>query len=443
MSDAPDRLTSPPGSTTRRQFLRVAGAAGLASASWPGRLAWGATTAPTDATAVAPATPHDDADWERIAALYDHDAGIANLEGGFFGAMPRPVREAFHAHVDRSNGSYFARREYPAIAATVRARVAAFVGVKPSELVLARNATEALQALIGQYRHVGAGDTVLYADLDYPAMQQAMDALALARGATVARLDFPEPATTQGILDAYDAALRAHPRTRLVLVTHANNKTGLLHPVPEIIALARQRGAECIVDAAHSFGQVPLSVDALGADFVGLNLHKWVGAPVGIAAMVIREARLEAIAPAHGDPTPLARIDGRLHTGTTNFAVTMTVPDALDFQDSIGLPQKAARLRALRDRWVGPAREIPGVEILTPDDPALVGAITGFRLRGHTSREATGALVRRLHDEFGVFTIARNGVARGDCIRVTPTLANLPADCDRLVDALRRIAASS
>jgi selenocysteine lyase/cysteine desulfurase len=102
---------------------------------------------------------------------------------------------------------------------------------------------------------------------------------------------------------------------------------------------------------------------------------------------------------------------------------------------------KAARVRYLRDRWVRAARDIGGVDILTPDDPELVGAITSFRLHGRGSREANQAVVRTLHDEFRLFTVARNGIARGDCVRVTPALYNRLADVDALVAALRIIAA--
>jgi selenocysteine lyase/cysteine desulfurase len=183
-----------------------------------------------------------------------------------------------------------------------------------------------------------------------------------------------------------------------------------------------------------------LSLPELGVDFVGLNLHKWIGAPVGAGVMYIREQRLDAIDRAHGDDGPLNRIDSRIHTGTSDFATVMTIPDALDFQQSIGFENKAARLRYLRDRWAVPARTIPGVNVLTPDDPGLVGAITGFRLHGRGSREANQAVARTLLEEFGLFTVWRNGLAKGDCVRVTPALYNAPADADRLVVALRGLA---
>ena len=435
----------------RRDFVKQAAAVGAAVAGLGAPLK--AASTPIAAESIGLGEPlsvaldqaaQDEGYWTKVAAQYAVTDAVINLEAGYFGIMAAPVLAAHHRHVDRVNreSSYFARRAYVPLVREARDAVAQFVGAKPTEIVLSRGATEALQALITQYRGVKAGDTVMYADLDYNAMQWAMNALAASRGATVAKLAIPEPASRENILAAYTQALDAHPRTKLLLLTHCNNKTGLIIPVKEIAALAKARGADVVVDAAHSFGQVPLSMDTLGADFVGLNLHKWIGAPVGAGAMYIREGRLDAIDRMHADEAaPLSRIESRLHTGTTNFATVMTIPDAIAFQQSIGIPQKAARLRYLRDRWVHAVRDVPGVQILTPEDPALVGAITGFRLHGRGTREANETIARTLHEEFGIFTFQRTGLANGDCVRVTPTLFNSPAQLDKLAAALRTMAA--
>lgn len=439
--------------STRRDFLRR-GAVATAALALPS--AGSAALLPTAPPARVERRPlpdaplgtplvvaQDEAYWREVAAQYAVTDAVTNLEAGFFGMMPAPVLAAYHRHIDRVNreSSYFARRSYPALAQASRARAAAALGVDVGELAFSRNATEALQTLIGQYNRVRNGDVVMYADLDYPAMQMAMNALAARQGATVATLEIPEPASHAGILEAYERAFAAHPRTRLLLLTHANNKTGLLHPVKAIVELAKARGIDCVVDAAHSFGQVPLALPDFGAAFVGVNLHKWVGAPVGVGALYIRRDALDRIDRAHGDDGPLDRIDSRIHTGTTDFAAVMSVPDALDFQDRIGVPRKAARLRYLRDRWAEPARAIPGVDILTPNDPALVGAITSFRLNGNGDRAFNAQLSRTLTEEFGIFTVARSGLAKGDCVRVTPALYSTPTDADRLVAALRTLAA--
>lgn len=436
--------------TTRRDFLRRAALASAATLAVPApaptrdraldRALWRATPAPPAGTPAQVA--QDEVYWREIARQYEVTDRITNMEAGYFGMMAAPVLAAYHRNVDRVNreSSFFARRAFPDIAAAARSRAAAALGVAPDEIAFARNATEALQTLIAQYNRVQAGDTLMYADLDYPAMQDAMGALAARRSATVATLDMPEPATLDGILEAYTRAFDAHPRTRLLLLTHVNNKSGLIHPVRAIADLARARGIDTIVDAAHSFGHVPLALPDLGSPFIGVNLHKWVGCPVGVALLYIKRDRLSAIDRAHGDQGPLDRIDSRIHTGTTDFAAIMCVPDALDFQDTIGVARKAARVRYLRDRWVEPARAIAGVEILTPDDPALVGALTSFRIKGNGDRAANAALSRTLADEFGIFTVARSGLARGDCIRVTPALYNTPADGAKLVAALRVLA---
>ena len=439
---------------TRRSFLKDAALLSAAS------LSASALTAPPAAARTASSAPgpfapldvppgspddvaRDEAFWKRVAARYRVEGNVTNLEAGYFGMMSRPVLEAYHRHIDVANrgSSFFSRREYPAMLQQVRQRVATFVGAKPTELLLSRGATEALQALITQYNRVKAGDTVMYADLDYGAMQFAMNALAQRCGATVARLEIPEPASRDNVLAAYAAALEANPRTRLLLLTHCNNKTGLIIPVKEIAEMARRRNADVVVDAAHSFGQVPLSLSDMGCDFVGLNLHKWMGAPVGAGAMYIREGRLDAIDRAFGDETAIASIDGRLHTGTTNFAIALTIPDALDFQATIGVENKSARLRYLRDRWAKAVRNTPGVDVLTPDDPAMVGALTSFRLHGRTTRDANQAITKALLDEFQLFTFWRTGLAKGDCVRVTPALYNSVADADKLAAAIKTIVA--
>lgn len=434
--------------STRREFLIAAGTAGIAAGTMRTPRVGAVPLPAGDEALPIPSGPpqqvaHDERYWRRIAARYRVPRRPINLEAGYYGIMAAPVLDAFRRNVDLANegGAVFARREYPQYMQVARERTAAFVGARPSEIAFTRNATESLQTLIGQYRRLQPGDVVMYADLDYASMQLAMNALARRNGAHVVRVDLPEPASRAGFIDAYQRALEANPRVRLLLLTHTNNKTGLIHPVREIIEIARARNVDTIVDAAHSFGHVPLTVDDLQADFVGFNLHKWIGAPVGLGALFIRESSLDAIGNAHGDETTEDRIDGRVHTGTTNFAVTMTIPAAFDFQEAIGIPQKAARLRYLRDRWVHAVREVPGVDVLTPEEPGMACALTSFRLHGRGSREANLATARTLLEEFDIFTVQRTGIAHGDCIRVTPALHNLPADLDRFADALRTLAA--
>lgn len=385
-----------------------------------------------------------DSYWDQIAALYDRPDGITQLEHGNWGTMARPVRDAYFRQLDRVNRdtSFYARRTMGRDLQYAHHAVAKLLGVESDEVVLTRNATEALRTLIVGYKRLKPGDAVLYADHDYDAMQHCMEALREMRGVEVIRIALPYPATHQGLIDAYAAALEANPRVRLILLTHLGHRSGLVLPVAEISALAQMRGADVIVDAAHSLGQLDFKLPELGADFIGVNLHKWIGAPLGVGAMVVRNGRHTDIArdPA-SDPNRDKGISALMHTGTVDFAAVLALPDAIAFQNNIGGAERAARLRALRNRWTSQLSNFSRVELLTPNDSRLHGAITSFRLRNSDAANLHEQFAARLLDEFGVFTVVRSGLSGGTCIRVTPSLANRMADCDRFVDAVRAILA--
>lgn len=385
----------------------------------------------------------DETYWQRVAAHYRVTEKVINLEAGYWGIMPTPVAGEYLRHIERVNreSSYYARRSYAADLDAVRRRVAAFLGVDRDEIAFTRSATESLQCLIAGYNRLKPGDAVLYADLDYPAMQNVMGWLAERRGVKVVRIALPEPATHDNVMAAYTAALEQSPAIRLVLLTQVSNKTGLVIPVAQLTALARSRGADTIVDAAHGPGQIDMTIPDLASDFVGFNLHKWIGAPLGVGAFYIRKERLQDVDRMMGDEqSPADSILSRVHTGTTNFAAFLTVPAALDFHAAVGARHKAARLRYLRDRWVTAVRGVSNIQVLTPDDPRMSAGITAFRLRGRTSAADNNAIVDTLLTQYGIFTRRSPGVEGGDCVRVTPALYSRTADVDRLAHALREIA---
>ncbi|MET8141534.1 aminotransferase class V-fold PLP-dependent enzyme [Sphaerisporangium sp. NPDC005288] len=384
----------------------------------------------------------DEAFWGGVAAQFRVSTEFVNLENGYYGIMPEPVRLAYHRNVDLLNerNSHLLRTAYKAQADQVRQRVAQAVGAAPEEIALTRGGTEALQNLIAGYNRLRPGDAVMYADLDYHSAQYAMNWLADRRGVRVERIVIPEPATRGAVLDAYERALSERPKVRLLLLSHMNNRTGLVVPVREICGMARRRGIDVIVDAAHSFGQLEFTVDDLDADFAVFSLHKWMGAPLGSGFMYVRGHRLADIDLAFADETyPAGDLRSRVHSGTMDVAPILTVGAALDFHDALGGANKQARLRYLRDRWVRQVRDIPDMQILTPDEPGMYGAITAFRLAGRTRAGDNTAIADHLMSRHRIFTVQRGGVTAGACVRVTPALFTTPGHLDRLAAALHRL----
>lgn len=377
---------------------------------------------------------------------YDLTSAVHNLEAGYWSPMPRVVAEEFarhHAMVNHDN-SLFGRGVLPAPnnlnfhAKAAQAAIARQVGCAPEEIAITRSGSDALQMLIANYKPLAPGDGIICCDLDYDSTLAAMRWLESRRGAHLVKFAMPEPATTANILAAYDKVLKETPRAKLLLLTQISNRTGLVTPVREIVAMARARGVDTIVDIAHGVACLDFQLDDLGADFCGWSVHKWTSAPLGTGAMYIRKSRLADIDTAFGNifPDP-GDINARVPEGTINFANLLTIPKAVEFHFAVGAAAKERHMRALRDRWVNAVRDLPNVEIMVPDDPARYCAITSFRLKGMDTDEKARAVQTRLLERHKVLTIWRTGVAKGPVIRVTPGFYSRPENVDALAAALR------
>ncbi|MCV9940568.1 aminotransferase class V-fold PLP-dependent enzyme [Boseaceae bacterium BT-24-1] len=417
---------------SRRTLLAALGTAAFAVAAAPA-LARSLPALPTSGLGT------DTGYWDSVRRLYSVTPDMVNLENGYWGIMAEPVKAEYKRLTDFVNfeNTVYARTKIGQDLDDVRTPVAGFLGVAREEIALTRGATEALQTLIAGYNKLKPGDGVLYADLDYDSMQYAMNWLKGRRGVEVAKFDIPEPATKANVLAAYEAALKANPKTKLLLLTHISHRTGLMMPVKELAAMAKARGIDVILDAAHSWGQVDFKAKDLGVDFIGFNLHKWIGAPLGVGVMYIARDRLADIDTHYGDEDFKADdVRSRIHTGTPNFAAQLAVPAALALHQEVGPQAKEARYRHLRNYWVARARELKGVEIQTPDDPEMVAGITSFALTGKRSAADCNAVVAALRDQHKVMTVRRGGVAKGNTIRISPAPYLTEADLDRFIAAL-------
>ncbi|WP_339540164.1 aminotransferase class V-fold PLP-dependent enzyme [Pseudomonas sp. RA_5y_Pfl1_P24] len=378
--------------------------------------------------------------WLAIAQRYALEPGPINLENGYFGHMSQAVQTQYLEHVafiNRSNSLYVRQTFETGENVEIRRQLAGLMDVDPASVAFTRNATEALQSLIRNYNRLQPGDQVLISDLEYDTVKGAMRWLAGYRGVEVIELSHTHPASFDSLVHTYREAFVMYPRLKMMALTHVTHRTGLVMPVAAIAQAAREHEIDVILDGAHALGQIEFSLAELGIQFAGFNLHKWIGAPLTVGFLYIAPERLGDIDTDMGEfHYPATDVRARTSYSTPNFPALMTLPLVFEEHRELGgSAAKGARVNYLRDRWVSQVRALPGIEVLTPDDPRLYCGITAFKFVGRDQQ----VMVDRLLKDYDLFTTTRTGAAFGTCIRVTPGLLTSSADINVLVQAITQL----
>ncbi|EJM31545.1 aminotransferase class V-fold PLP-dependent enzyme [Pseudomonas sp. GM25] len=383
----------------------------------------------------------DEAFWQTFADRYDRHPGPVNLENGYFGRMSRTVVEEYQRNIElinNSNSIYVRQRFEQHDSLDIRAQLAELIGVRAQSVAFTHNATAGLQSLIRNYNRLQPGDQVLICDLEYDTVKGAMRWLAKHRGVEVIEIEHAHPATFDSLLATYREAFIRYPKLKLMALTHVTHRTGLVMPVQAIAALAKEHGVDIILDGAHALGQIEFDLEALGIAFAGYNLHKWIGSPLTLGFLYIAPQRLADIDPDMGEMHFSAGdIRSRTPYSTPNIPALMTLPLVFEEHRSLGgAAAKGARVNYLRNLWVSAVRNLPGIEVTTPDDPRLYCGITSMRFTRHADQQA---MVERLLNDHNLFTVVRNGAACGPCIRITPSLTTTAAEIQLLIQALNEL----
>ena len=378
---------------------------------------------------------NDEKYWKRIASkYYIASKDYTNLENGYYGIQPKPVLQAFQKNISYVNaeGARFARKVFPDRIVEIKKELAAFLDVSDEEIIITRNATEALNIAIQGYPF-RPGDEVLIAQLDYFSMIETFRMLEKKGQLKVNAFDLPLlPASEDEIIEQYRQ--RITEKTKMILLTQVSNINGLIVPVAKIAALAREKGIDTITDSAHALGHLKFSLPALNSDFVGMNLHKWIGNPIGAGVLYIKKERIKEMNVLFGDVnTAEDNINKLAHFGTTSFAVLMTIPDSLAFHRLLGVEKISQRLHYLKSVWVNELEKQSAVEMVSPKNMSC--AIASFRIKDKKVSDIADYLFK-VHK---ILTVNRS-LGKEGCVRVTPSVYTSADDVMKLVTAIKTYA---
>ncbi|MEA3188858.1 MAG: cysteine desulfurase [Chthoniobacter sp.] len=253
-------------------------------------------------------------------------------------------------HFGNPSSIHAAGRETRAAIDDARDRLAKVLHAKPHEIIFTSGGTEADNlAVIGLARaRAGLGRHLITAGTEHHAVLHAFEHLQKNEGFRMTWL----PVDANGQIDVDFLKNELASDTVLVSIMSANNETGTIQPLEEIVALCRERGVLFHSDMVQSFGKTALDAEASGADALAIAAHKFYG-PKGAGVLYLRAG------------VPIQRIqfggshENERRPGTENVAaiVGMAVAAEIAMRD---MEAEQARQRVLRDElWEGVRAAFP------------------------------------------------------------------------------------
>ena len=291
------------------------------------------------------------------------------------------------AHANPS-GSYVAAKRARAAIDHARGQVASLIGAEPEEIVFTGCGTESVNTALRSLDALCGPGAAVVSAIEHSAVLRCVENLS--------RETRRVPVDHGGRLEmaAFETALDG---AAFVSIMAANNETGVIQPLREVVEMAAARGLPVHTDAIQAGGKMPLDVKALGVDLLSLSAHKFHG-PTGVGVLYVRRGlKFEPLLRGGGQ-------EGGRRSGTENTAGIVGMGAAADIA-AAGVP---VHLAAARDAF----------------EQAVLTSLSGVKINGdHAHRlpntchlsfdlcDAAGLLI--LLDEAGVACSAGSACMTG------------------------------
>ncbi len=339
------------------------------------------------------------------------------------GALSDAVRAAYEEYLDGwdENGAEWGHWVERSEAA--RAAFAGLLGAAPDDVAIQTSVSAAVSGLISALRFRDGRNRIVISENEFPTIGQIAHAQEL-RGAEIVHVE-PDP-------EAYAAAI--DERTALVASTLVSYRTGAVHDVESIYAIARAHGALMLVDGYQGIGAIPIEASRVGDAVVGGTV-KYLLASAGLAFMALRPGLVEELVPvqtgwfADENVFDMQIERYRPHRSARRFdAGTPPVPNIYAGVAGVGLiaeagvPAIQAHVRGLVERFLAGLDELGAKVAAPPRGPLVVRPLDGCALRSWTCSPQTEIVASE----------------RDSNLRVSLHLYNTDDDVDAVLAALAR-----
>src|ERR1700761_9005183 len=303
------------------------------------------------------------------------------LNSGSYCALADTVKEAINNYMDDrllvgANWDVWVMKNE-----SVRSLMAQVLRAEPDEIAVTASASAGINALASALEFTGKRNKVVISDFEFPTNAQIWHAQEL-RGAKVVHV--ARDAT--GYIPAEKFAAAIDENTQLVAITHVCFRNGAKLEIPEIVRIARAKGAMVLLDCYQAVGSMDINVKKLDVDFAVGGMLKYLLGTAGIGFMYVRGSFTKTLVPTNSGwfaqaniaamditanhPHPSAR---RFEAGTPAVVNCYASEAGLKFLLGVGTQNIEKRNQALTRRCMERLVEI-GWPSVTPTPDARRGA---------------------------------------------------------------------
>ncbi len=370
-----------------------------------------------------------DLSWE-----FEQADELIHLNHAAVSPWPRRTAEAVchFAEENRRQGSL----NYPhwlVLEDELRRRLAQLVNApSPDDIALVKNTSEAL-SFVAYGLDWQAGDNVVISDEEFPSNRIVWESLA-DLGVEVRRVPLRTEVPPESALMA-----SADERTRVLSVSSVQFGSGLRLYLAALGAFCRANNILFCVDAIQSVGAERIDVEAIQADFLAADGHKWMMGPEGLGLFYCRPDVRERLRlrefgwhmvehPGEFDRTAWqpAASARRFECGSPNMLAAFALHASTGLLLELGMDKVEQMVQENSRYLMSALAQRPGIGVVTPREPGRFGGIVTFR---HCHQD-NGAIFERL-TRAGVFCARRGGG-----IRFSPHFYTPRAKLDRALELL-------
>ncbi|MCT3098169.1 cysteine desulfurase [Lactococcus lactis] len=347
------------------------------------------------------------------------------------------VHRGVHTLAERATEKYEAARE----------KVRQFINAKSTKEVLFTRGTTTSINWVAQFagQILKTGDEIVISIMEHHSNIVPWQEVAKKTGAILKFVYLKD-----GQLDMDDLRKKITNQTKFVSIAHVSNVLGTINPVEEITKIAHEHGAYMAVDGAQSTPHMAIDLQKMDVDFFAFSGHKMMG-PTGIGVLYGKEELLNQFEPVefggemidfvYESHSTWTELPWKFEAGTPNIAGAIALGAAIDYIQELGIDQIHQHEIELIDYLMPKLQEIEGLKIYGLKDNVKRGGLIAFNIEGlhphdvATALDMEGVAVRAGHH---CAQPLLNYLETPATARASFYLYNTKADCDKLVEALKK-----